>query len=99
LENVIPDLPHQSETLIVFFISDWRPLYEEIIHTGDDNSWLDYLFEFWLKAICEGENGDIDYVIAKIDSINECFHMYDSLTSLTHSIHKVTRAGVYLQST
>ncbi|WP_434462198.1 hypothetical protein ACMV5L_01875 [Serratia plymuthica] len=89
LDNVIPVLPHQSETLIVFFISDWRHLYEEIIPAGDDNSWQDYLFEFWLKAVCEGENGNIDYVIAKIDSINECIHMYDSSTSLTHAIHKL----------
>ncbi|CAI1050181.1 hypothetical protein [Serratia entomophila] len=89
LDNIIPVLPHQSETLILFLISDWRRLYEEIIPAGDDNSWQDYLLEFWLKAVCEGANGDIDYIEAKIDSNNECFHMYDSLTSLTHAIHKL----------
>lgn len=55
LDRTIPVLPYQSEEIILFFISDWRRLYEEIIPTGDDDSWHNYLMIFWLKPFMKAQ--------------------------------------------
>lgn len=94
LESVIPVLPHQSEALILFFISDWRRLYEEIIPTGDDDSWHGYLVDFWLKAVCESTSGDINDITTKIDNINKNAHISITLTSIIASIHKLPKGTI-----
>lgn len=91
LDRTIPVLPYQSEEIILFFISDWRRLYEKIIPTGDDDSWHNYLMIFWLKAIYESANGDINYITTKIDNTKKIAHMSITLASIVYSIHRLPK--------
>ncbi|WP_047609049.1 hypothetical protein [Rahnella aquatilis] len=94
LDNAIPVLPLQSEALILFFIADWRRLYEEIIPAGDDDSWYGYLMDFWLKAICENADGDATNIMNKIDDMNKSIHARATSTSLICSIYKLPSGDI-----